>query len=95
MREFRQTICIESLFGWLIKHTRFSKKKLYVDKWIHEPRSNFNHKKHLFNTFIRTLFSALIKSENTKTYLPPTNKIMWRHEETSAHLVFVSPMVFG
>jgi hypothetical protein len=44
-----------------------------VEKWTHEPRSNFNHKKHLSNTFTCILISALIKSENTKTYLLSCN----------------------
>jgi hypothetical protein len=40
-----------------------------LDKWTHEPQSNFNHKKHIFNASRVLLFSSLIKSENSKTYL--------------------------
>jgi hypothetical protein len=42
-----------------------------VGKWTHEPRSNLNHKKHLFDTSICTLISALNYSKNIKTYLLP------------------------
>jgi hypothetical protein len=37
-----------------------------VGKWTHQPRSNLNHKKHLFDTSICTLISALNYSKNTK-----------------------------
>jgi hypothetical protein len=30
-----------------------------VDKWIHELQSNFNHKKHISDTFIRTLIFSI------------------------------------
>jgi hypothetical protein len=30
-----------------------------VDKWTHDPRSNFNHKKHLSNTFIHTFIFSI------------------------------------
>jgi hypothetical protein len=43
-----------------------------VDKWIHEPRSNFNYKKHLFNAFTHTFIFSIIlfpKYKNIFTFL--------------------------
>jgi hypothetical protein len=39
-----------------------------VYKWIHEPKSNFNHKKHLSNAFTCTHFLAY--TYKTQKYLP-------------------------
>jgi hypothetical protein len=39
-----------------------------VGKRTHEPRSNFNHKKHLSTHLHTLLFLASFYSENTKTY---------------------------
>jgi hypothetical protein len=43
-----------------------------VDKWTHEPRSNFNHKKHLSNVFTHTFIFSIIlfrKYKNIFTFL--------------------------
>jgi hypothetical protein len=61
MYEYYQVniIKIMSMFRSFI--LRLMPPQLYerVHKWTHEPRSNFNHKKHLFNTFIHTFIFSI------------------------------------
>jgi hypothetical protein len=53
-----------------------------VGKWIHEPWSNLNHKKHLFDAFTFTsIFSTILfrKYKNIFTFLPTQPKPKKHH----------------
>jgi hypothetical protein len=59
---------------------RLMRSQLYerVDKWTHESWSNFNHKKHISNTFIRTFIFSIIlfrKYKNIFTFLHTHTKL--------------------
>jgi hypothetical protein len=72
-----------------------------VDKWTHEPQSNFNHKKHLSNTFIHTfIFSINLfwKYKNIFTFLhthtKPQNTFTTFYK-LHISLVYLSRIIFN
>jgi hypothetical protein len=77
--EYYQVNIIKIMSMFWSSILRLMPPRLYerVDKWTHEPRSNFNHKKHLSNTSIHTfIFSIKLfrKYKNIFTFLHPLSK---------------------
>jgi uncharacterized membrane protein YdbT with pleckstrin-like domain len=55
-----------SIFRSSILHLMPSQLYERIDKWTHEPRSKFNHKKHISNTFTRTFIFNIILFQKYK-----------------------------
>jgi hypothetical protein len=70
-----------------------------VGKWTHEPRSNFNHKKHLSSAFTHTFIFSIIlfrKYENIFTLLtqPKPKNTFTAFYKLHISLVYLSRIIF-